>query len=79
MGRGSLASSPDGTEEITTFFPAGVVPGDDDDTTRASIRKAVAWSKTTRGGMQFDLMMEIEALQAQEEGWLCESAYGLCE
>ena len=37
-----------------------------------NIRARVAWSKTTRGGQQFDLLNEPQAHE-------CKSAYGLCE
>ncbi|QDH62721.1 phosphoadenosine phosphosulfate reductase family protein [Pseudomonas azotoformans] len=38
----------------------------------ASIRQAVEWSKTARGGIQYDLMIATDASA-------CSSAYGLCE
>ncbi|WP_122556151.1 phosphoadenosine phosphosulfate reductase family protein [Pseudomonas viridiflava] len=38
----------------------------------ASIRQAVEWSKTARGGIQYDLMIASDATA-------CSSAYGLCE
>jgi 3'-phosphoadenosine 5'-phosphosulfate sulfotransferase (PAPS reductase)/FAD synthetase len=38
----------------------------------ASIRQAVEWSKTTRGGIQYDLLI------ATDKNY-CSSAYGLCE
>ncbi|NAS97832.1 phosphoadenosine phosphosulfate reductase [Pseudomonas syringae pv. actinidifoliorum] len=38
----------------------------------ASIRQAVEWSKTARGGIQYDLMIATDATA-------CSSAYGLCE
>ncbi|NWD50786.1 phosphoadenosine phosphosulfate reductase domain-containing protein [Pseudomonas gingeri] len=38
----------------------------------ARIRQAVEWSKTTRGGNQYDLMIATDASA-------CSSAYGLCE
>ncbi|NWB30688.1 phosphoadenosine phosphosulfate reductase domain-containing protein [Pseudomonas gingeri] len=38
----------------------------------ARIRQAVEWSKTTRGGIQYDLMIATDATA-------CSSAYGLCE
>ena len=38
----------------------------------ASIRQAVEWSKTARGGIQYDLMIATDAKA-------CTSAYGLCE
>ena len=62
-----------------TFFPAPMVPGDSDNFKRAAIDKAVAWSATTRGGKQFDLMQALARAEAEEVGLMCESAYGLCE
>lgn len=62
-----------------TFFPAPMVPGDDSDTTRAAIDRAVVWAKTARGGKQFDLLQRMARDIADEEGAMCESAYGLCE
>jgi 3'-phosphoadenosine 5'-phosphosulfate sulfotransferase (PAPS reductase)/FAD synthetase len=38
----------------------------------ASIRQAVEWSKTARGGIQYDLLIATDASA-------CSSAYGLCE
>ena len=38
----------------------------------ASIRQAVEWSKTARGGIQYDLMIATDAT-----AW--SSAYGLCD
>ncbi|MNT98265.1 hypothetical protein D3C72_2408120 [compost metagenome] len=38
----------------------------------ASIRQAVEWSKTARGGIQYDLMIATDANA-------CTSAYGLCD
>ncbi|TNB91791.1 phosphoadenosine phosphosulfate reductase family protein [Pseudomonas jessenii] len=38
----------------------------------ASIRQAVEWSKTTRGGIQYDLLIATDKNN-------CASAYGLCE
>lgn len=39
----------------------------------SSIRQAVEWSKTTRGGIQYDLMI------SEADSSACTSAYGLCE
>jgi 3'-phosphoadenosine 5'-phosphosulfate sulfotransferase (PAPS reductase)/FAD synthetase len=38
----------------------------------ASIRQAVEWSKTARGGIQYDLMIATDATT-------CSSSYGLCD
>ena len=52
-----------------TFFAA---PGDNDTAhERGNIRQVVEWSKTTRGGVQRDLL--------NSEALACSSAYGLCE
>lgn len=60
-----------------TFFPAPMIPGNEN--TRARIDEAVKWAKTTRGGKQFDLLQRLSRDRADEEGAMCESAYGLCE
>lgn len=55
----------------STFFPA---PGDTDTAReRGGIWQVVEWSKTTRGGRQYDLLADAEPATA------CSSAYGLCE
>lgn len=41
----------------------------------SSIRQAVEWSRTTRGGIQYDLM----ASDGETDASACSSAYGLCE
>lgn len=64
---------------ITTFFAAPMVPGDPDDHHRAAIRHAAEWATTSRGGRQFDLLNLAERDAGDEDGFLCESAYGLCE
>lgn len=38
----------------------------------ASIRQAVEWSKTSRGGIQYDLMIATDSAE-------CSSSYGLCD
>lgn len=62
-----------------TFFCAKMVPGDVSDETRGAIDKAVSWSKTSRGGRNADLVLQIEKEAGEADGWLCDSAYGLCE
>lgn len=46
---------------------------------RASIERAVIWSRTSRGGRQFNLFQEIARREAEDVGLMCKSAYGLCE
>jgi 3'-phosphoadenosine 5'-phosphosulfate sulfotransferase (PAPS reductase)/FAD synthetase len=58
-----------------TFLAAKTVPGEGD--TRAAIRSAVEWARTSRGGWNYDL--EIEIQEADRRGASCNSAYGLCE
>jgi len=58
-----------------TFFPADKVPGDPDDWSRGAIDKVVEWTRTTRGGRQFDLLQALE----REDAPACFSQYGLCE
>ncbi len=59
--------------QAATFFAPmlGSVPNSIDD--------VVKWSKTSRGGRQFDLLKAIDADLAATDGPMCESAYGLCE
>lgn len=49
------------------------------DPTRAAIENVVEWTRTSRGGRQFDLLQMIDAREADENGFECESLYGLCE
>lgn len=54
-----------------TFFAA---PSDDSEwSAKQTIRVFVEWSKTARGGKQFDF------LRMQDDGPACTSIYGLCE
>ena len=53
-----------------TFFPA---PGETwTAVKRGNIWKVVEWSKTTRGGRQYDLLIDLD------EPAVCASSYGLC-
>jgi 3'-phosphoadenosine 5'-phosphosulfate sulfotransferase (PAPS reductase)/FAD synthetase len=70
----SLVSRRDaGGGSYSTFFSADKVPGEDDE--RAMIDKVVEWTKTSRGGLQFDMIQALERNDAPE----CFSQYGLCE
>lgn len=59
-----------------TFFPSNVDPlascDDEISHTTHGIDRAVAWSKTSRGGTQYDIF-------SQGEPPMCSSKYGLCE
>lgn len=57
--------------KAATFFAA---PSDDSEwSATQTIRVFVEWSKTSRGGKQFDM------LRMQNDGPMCTSIYGLCE
>jgi 3'-phosphoadenosine 5'-phosphosulfate sulfotransferase (PAPS reductase)/FAD synthetase len=62
-------------EAYATFFAMDKTPGDDDDWSRSAIDKVVEWTKTSRGGRQFDLIQAIE----REDSPSCFSQYALCE
>jgi len=55
----------------STFFPATKIPGFSD--TRADIDSVVEWSKTGHGGMQYDMLRQLDEVP------VCSSLYGLCE
>ena len=62
-----------------SLLAAATVPGDPDDHGRATIDRAIDWSRTSRGGRNYDLMLDLEQRDADEHGLLCDSEYGLCE
>lgn len=68
-----------GTGHSTSLLAAKTVPGPKSDEFRALIDRAVEWARTGRGGRQRDLLLEIDRLDFEETGGLCDSAYGLCE
>lgn len=55
---------------VSTFFAPNMAPNNPAGTT---LETAVEWSKTARGGRQYDLVI------ASDDGKQCSSAYGLCE
>lgn len=55
---------------ISTFFSDDKTPGTG--TARSKIDDVVEWAKTGRGGIQYDMLAEMEAPA-------CSSLYGLCE
>lgn len=78
--RVSLVSRRDaGSGAYSTLFSADKVPGDADDHERAAIDKVVEWTRTTRGGRNFDMLQAIEDSEVEEFGYQCDSEYGLCE
>jgi 3'-phosphoadenosine 5'-phosphosulfate sulfotransferase (PAPS reductase)/FAD synthetase len=62
-----------------SLLPAPTVPGDPADHGRATIDRAIAWSRTGKGGRNYDLLIDLEQRDADENGLLCDSEYGLCE
>ena len=62
-----------------SLLAAAMVPGDPADHGRATIDRAIDWSRTGRGGRNYDLMLDLEQREADEHGLLCDSEYGLCE
>lgn len=57
---------------VATFFYVNPSEGEILDYTTHGIDRAVAWSKTSRGGTQYDIF-------SQGEPPMCSSKYGLCE
>lgn len=66
-------------EMISSFLPTDKVPPDKFGMTRASIRRAVAWSRTGAGGRNFDLMAVIDDSLFDSEPSRCQSQYAVCE
>lgn len=62
-----------------TFFRSTDIPGTEGDPELGKIDHRVAWSRTAHGGKQFDLLRAAELFDADSEGAMCDSAYGLCE
>lgn len=67
------------TTLLTSFLPTDKVPYDGYGMRRASIHRAVEWSRTGRGGRNFDLLNVLDELDALEQPDRCSSSYGLCE
>lgn len=67
------------TELISSFLPTDKVPPDANGMIRASIRRAVEWAKTTRGGRNYDLLVHLDEVEFDDRGPRCASSYGLCE
>lgn len=67
-----------GLGRATSLMPAPTVPGTEDD--RALIDKVVSWSRTGKGGRNFDLERFMARQDAEAaDGPACSSIYGLCE
>ena len=73
VGGGRLAAPTElyakltGKKSIATFFPVANGNGQ-------GIRDAVTWSRTSRGGRQYDIFADGEQASS-----MCSSKYGLCE
>lgn len=65
--------------QCATFFPSADVPGGDEDWELGKIDERIRWARTSHGGRQLDLMRAAEMFDADRDGLLCDSAYGLCE
>lgn len=66
-------------ELVSSFMPTDKVPTDANGKIRATIRRAVEWSKTSRGGRNYDLLAHLDELVTHTEPSRCRSQYGLCE
>lgn len=75
----SALASGERDELLSSFLPTDKVPPDANGKIRASIRRAVEWSRTGRGGRTYDMIAVIDDLVAEEEPARCSSSYGLCE
>lgn len=65
--------------QCATFFSSADMPGGDVDFELGKIDHRVEWARCGRGGRQFDLLRAAEMYDADRDGLLCDSAYGLCE
>lgn len=75
----SALASGERDELISSFLPTDKVPPDANGKSRASIRRAVEWSRTGRGGRNYDLLAVIDDIEAGDGPAKCTSSYGLCE
>lgn len=66
-------------EFVSSFLPADKLPTDGNGQVRATIHRAVEWSKTSRGGRNYDLLNAIDEAEQLADGPKCSSRYGLCE
>lgn len=66
-------------QQAASFFSSSDVPGGDVDWSLGRIDNVIQWARTGYGGRQFDLLRSAEIWQADADGLLCDSAYGLCE
>lgn len=62
-----------------TFFRSSDIPGAGDDPELGKIDHRIAWARTRHGGRQFDLLRSEQIFDADADGAICDSAYGLCE
>jgi 3'-phosphoadenosine 5'-phosphosulfate sulfotransferase (PAPS reductase)/FAD synthetase len=66
-------------EFISSFLPTDKLPPDENGKVRARIDRAVEWSKTSRGGRNYDLLNTLDEIEQLSDGPKCSSKYGLCE
>jgi len=62
-----------------TFIPAVNIPGGLDDPRTGRIDGQIAWSNTTKGGRNFDLLHHLDAMDGPDQQRSCSSQYALCE
>lgn len=67
------------TELVSSFLPADKLPPDKRGHARATIRNAVEWSRTGRGGRNYDMLIDLNEVEEDEAPSRCSSRYGLCE
>ncbi len=74
--RGATLAAQGECNPISAFLPSDerTVAGN-----RAGIRSIVDWSKTSRGGRNFDLLNHLDEIAPAEQRLACSSQYGLCE
>lgn len=68
--------SPVARRQMATFFAISAAAARAPSRSSQGIRQAIQWSRTSRGGKQFNLETW---LVEQDAPAMCESAYGLCE
>lgn len=66
-------------ELVSSFLSTDKLPPDKNGNTRATIRRAVEWANTGRGGRNYDLLILLAEEEADDEPSACSSRYGLCE
>jgi 3'-phosphoadenosine 5'-phosphosulfate sulfotransferase (PAPS reductase)/FAD synthetase len=81
VARHALTSynSGDRRELVSSFLPVDRVPANVAGDERATIRRAVEWARTGKGGRNFDLLNVLDDVEHDDAPTRCLSDYGLCE